>query len=180
MKGWFVSGRGVVQGSFGSSTTLHAIDLDNDDLVKQQIYEKLPPLGVSESVLPGEEAKRRRRKGVDVVNKYNKPNARVRLFCFYGVADASTSMRKWVTTAPDWLEIRIVELPGHGYLSEGLPPCAYRCSELCTNHELNNQLSEWIKSMADQLEIFILDKRQSAVPYSLYSFAFRLGHIRSA
>ena len=44
-----------------------------------------------------------------------KPEARVRLFALYGVADESVSLRKWAWAAPAWVEVRVLELPGEGW-----------------------------------------------------------------
>ena len=81
-----------------------------------------------------------------------KRDARVRLFVLYGVADSSISMRKWTTAAPDWLEVRVLELPGHGYLAdEALPPCAKQTETPVDASELNRQRAQWVSALADDV-----------------------------
>jgi hypothetical protein len=71
----------------------------------------LPPLQ-SSSQMPGEE------KGATRGCFVPKPAACVRLFCLYGVADSCMSLKGWVDAAPaGWLEVRLVDLPGHGFRS---------------------------------------------------------------
>lgn len=140
--------------------------------IVQELKDLLPALGISQSFLAGERAEaRKRNQPIENGDKYSKPNARVRLFCFYGAADASISLQKWITSAPDWLEIRVVELPGHGYLTEGLPSCSFQCSDPLTNSELEEQRSEWIRSFADQIEPILLNKNQQAISYAFYGFS---------
>ena len=40
--------------------------------------------------------------------------ARARLLCLYGAADTAAAFADWQARAPPWLEVRAVELPGHG------------------------------------------------------------------
>ena len=145
--------------------------IDND---VQKISAHLPPLGTCTSVLKGEEAEVGRRKGRargTASDKYNKPDARVRFFCFYGVADSAVSMRKWVSTAPPWLETRVVELPGHGYLTDGLPPCSEQVSVPLTVCNIEDQRREIVKSLADQVELLLINESGQHVPYSFYGFS---------
>jgi alpha-beta hydrolase superfamily lysophospholipase len=98
-----------------------------------------------------------------------KPEARVRLFTLYGVAGASTSMRKWASSAPPWLEVRLLELPGHGYLAdEPLPPCAARRTVPVAGAELQEQRAQWVRALADQLQLLV----QGPTPYALCGFSF--------
>jgi surfactin synthase thioesterase subunit len=74
----------------------------------------LPKLG-STSPLPGE--------ACDAV----RPDARIRLICFYGASDSAAAFDKWARDAPRWLEVRAVELPGHGARrAEGVWPLGLR------------------------------------------------------
>ena len=70
-------------------------------------------------MLPGEAVASQRGR------ELRKAGARVRLFVLYGVADSSSAMTAWRTNAPDWLEVRFLELPGHGQrVKEPLPSYA--------------------------------------------------------
>ena len=56
-----------------------------------------------------------------------KPGARVRLICFYGASDSAAGLSEWQRRAPSWLEVRAVELPGHGArAAEGVWPLGRR------------------------------------------------------
>lgn len=44
-----------------------------------------------------------------------KPKAKMRLFASYGMGGFSLSLHDWFQKAPDWLEVRPLELPGHGW-----------------------------------------------------------------
>lgn len=73
-----------------------------------------PQIGSSEP-LPGESKLRARRTN-------ERPQAQVRLFTLYGMGGHVMSLRNWWAYAPDWVEVRPIELPGHGYRSEELLP----------------------------------------------------------
>jgi len=148
-----------------------AIDRDWDRISDQL----LPPLGTCPSALQGEDAEVGRRAGrsnVTASDKYSKPDARVRLFCFYGVADSAVSMRKWVSSAPHWLEVRVVELPGHGYLTDGLPSCSKQVADPLSISDIKEQRYEFVKSLADQLGPLLVNESGEYVPYSFYGFSF--------
>ena len=141
----------------------------------RSISEQLPPLGTCPSALKGEEAEVGRRAGrsnVTASDKYCKPDARARLFCFYGVADSAVSLRKWVSSAPHWLEARVVELPGHGYLTDGLPSCSKQVSEPRSISDIEEQRHELVKLLADQVEPLLVNESGEHVPYSFYGFSF--------
>lgn len=151
-----------------------AIDSGWDTRISDQLPH-LPPLGTCPSALKGEEAEVGRRAGrsnVTAGDKYSKPDARVRLFCFYGVADSAVSLRKWVSSAPHWLEARVVELPGHGYLTDGLPSCSKQVSEPRSISDIEEQRHGLVKSLADQVEPLLVNKSGEHVPYSFYGFSF--------
>ena len=48
-----------------------------------------------------------------------KPTASLRLFCLGGISETSASFQEFLLHAPKWLEVRPLELPGHGF-REGL------------------------------------------------------------
>lgn len=48
------------------------------------------------------------------VRKNDRPNARVRLFCFTYAASSAQVFHRWNDFAPEWIEISGCELPGHG------------------------------------------------------------------
>ena len=74
-----------------------------------------PSLG-SSIALPGEGAAR------PATRPRLKPDAKLRLFAFYGMGGFSLSLSSWWQNAPAWLEVRPIELPGHGWReAEPLP-----------------------------------------------------------
>jgi surfactin synthase thioesterase subunit len=48
------------------------------------------------------------------VRKTDRPQARVRLFCFTFAASSAQIFHGWNDHAPDWIEVSGCELPGHG------------------------------------------------------------------
>lgn len=138
----------------------------NDDAFVAERLAVLPPLGNSGPLLAGEaSALASRRKQVR-----RKPDARVRLFALYGVADSSTSLRKWVSTSPMWLETRLLEVPGHGYRSEeALPPCAARRNDPVTADALARQRAVWVSGLADEMVPIL---RASPGSYAILGFSF--------
>jgi medium-chain acyl-[acyl-carrier-protein] hydrolase len=48
------------------------------------------------------------------LRKTDRPNARMRLFCFAYAATSAWIFRNWNDYAPEWLEVSGCELPGHG------------------------------------------------------------------
>lgn len=46
--------------------------------------------------------------------KGNRPNARMRLFCFTYAATSARMFRSWNDHVPEWLEVSGCDLPGHG------------------------------------------------------------------
>jgi medium-chain acyl-[acyl-carrier-protein] hydrolase len=48
------------------------------------------------------------------VRKNDRPNARVRLFCFTYAASSAQIFYRWNDYAPEWVEVSGCELPGHG------------------------------------------------------------------
>lgn len=48
------------------------------------------------------------------LRKTDRPNARMRLFCFTYAAATARIFRSWNDYAPEWLEVSGCELPGHG------------------------------------------------------------------
>lgn len=46
--------------------------------------------------------------------KGNRPNARMRLFCFTYAASSARIFRPWNDYVPEWLEVSGCDLPGHG------------------------------------------------------------------
>lgn len=130
-------------------------------------FEALPPLGDCEVLLSGEAAAVKRGKTAIV----RKPDASVRCFALYGVADSSTSLRKFRSAAPPWLEVRLMELPGHGYLAdEPLPPCALQRTQPVTAADLQHQRAIWVSQMATDISAVVAESPD--VPYALYGFSF--------
>jgi medium-chain acyl-[acyl-carrier-protein] hydrolase len=48
------------------------------------------------------------------IRKTDRPNARMRLFCFTYAASSARIFRSWNDYVPEWLEVSGCELPGHG------------------------------------------------------------------
>ena len=97
-----------------------------------------------------------------------KPDARVRLFILYGVADVSMSTEPWIRSAPDWLECRLIDLPGHGFRSkESLPPCATTNANGLDESKLTNER----QALVDQLTDEIITAAEGK-PFALYGFSF--------
>ncbi len=48
------------------------------------------------------------------IRKTDRPNARMRLFCFTYAASSARIFRRWNDYVPEWLEVSGCELPGHG------------------------------------------------------------------
>ena len=51
-----------------------------------------------------------------------KPEAKMRLITLYGMGSVAVSMGNWWNKAPSWLEVRTIELPGHGWRESELLP----------------------------------------------------------
>ena len=86
---------------------------------------KLPPLGPSPQ-LPGEKLCDATFQGRYAgMNAPHRPEARLRLLVLYGTGGFQMSMSSWFNASPrppDWLEVRLLELPGHGFReAEPLP-----------------------------------------------------------
>ena len=48
----------------------------------------------------------------------------VRLFALYGMGGAAVSLANWWNRRPEWLEVRPLDLPGHGWRSAEPMPFA--------------------------------------------------------
>ena len=119
------------------------------------------PLGALSTMLPGEE------KGASRGCFRRKPEARARMFCLYGVADVAMSLQPWIDNAPDWLEVRLVDLPGHGFRAgEALSPCASGRKPLDID-----ALAEERARLVEQLTDEILAAAEQR-PFALYGFSF--------
>ena len=97
-----------------------------------------------------------------------KPEARVRLFALYGIADSSSKVAKgWLPGAPEWCDVRFLDLVGHGARSkEALP--AYALQEpddqdvlaACASHR-----AAVAEELCDALDPFVDE------PFALYGFS---------
>ena len=124
----------------------------------------LPGLHTSAPSMPGEE------KGAQARSKcfVPRPDARVRLFCLYGVADVAMSLEPWIRSAPAWLEVRLCDLPGHGFRSdEPLPSCALPVEAGLDEEDLAGEREGLVGRLADE----ILAAAGEA-PFALYGFSF--------
>lgn len=153
---------------------------------ENDIYQAFPPIyGPNDDLsnlplLDGEEQLAAKKK--NKLPYTQKPQARVRLFTLYGIADASSSMRSWASQAPDWCEVRPMELPGHGYLADTpLLPCAEQQTfdHLVSRGDLKHQFQIWVKSLADQIMACVVvngskstTSTTTTIPYAIYGFSF--------
>ena len=103
-----------------------------------------------------------------------KPTAVLRVFCLGGISETSLSFQSYVVHAPQWLEVRPIELPGHGYReghgeavmgrgampNGGAPPDAPvdAAAVRAARARLVAQLAEEIEPLLDR-------------PYSLFGFS---------
>lgn len=123
----------------------------------------LPALGMSDG-LPGEGP-------TDTPKGVNRevpcrPLARCRLLMFYGVADAAASLAPWQSEAPEWLEARVVELPGHGFRATE-PVCLGDPLESMDRELIHTELRTLASRLADEISPLI-----SSAPYMLFGFSF--------
>ena len=138
------------------------------------IHTALPALGDDGFRLPGEE-----RLGRDVCT-ITKPQARARLICLNGIADISAKFDPMRTAAPSWLEVRLVDLPGHGCRAkggtstEGLPPCASPQTSGGAAHALPATLAVLVSDLVNDLQPLIKPSVAdvTSAPYALLGFSF--------
>lgn len=125
----------------------------------------LKPLGDS-PLLPGE------------ADGVRRPDARIRLIALYGSGYEASAFDEWQRAAPKWLELRTLELPGHGArAAEGFwslgTPCA--ADGALSNAELSAKLiaerDAFIKARADELLPLITCGAADDAPYALYGFS---------
>ena len=120
----------------------------------------LPALGPSTFSMPYEEYPKAHR------CVRHKPRARARLLALYGVGDTALSMYNWIEAAPAWLEVRLVELPGHGFRKdEPLPACSQQRTTPCSAAELAEQRSQLCEQLIEEL-LPLLD-----APYAMLGFS---------
>lgn len=160
-----------------------------------------PLRGASQALLPGEQiafskpTRNAQRPPADV----RRPNARVRLFAVSGIADFGARLQGLVDSAPQWLEVRLMDLPGHGQranniTTDGLPPCAFRQSEDAQRPNAGGesakayvlqQLTDLVEQLVDEMWPLLLNGEASRldttaggggssgfVPYALLGFSF--------
>lgn len=140
-----------------------------DGRLGKLLSDHLPPLGSAECgpplCTPGAPADPRTISSGCFVSR---PNARVRLFVLYGVADVTMSMQKWLINAPEWLEVRLVEYPGHGFRStEPLPACAANNQSGLDEASLALQRQQLIDKLSAEIQ-----SAAGSRPYALYGFSF--------
>ena len=124
---------------------------------------KLPPLQTVHPSMPGEDKGAKRRCFVP------RPEAHVRLFLLYGIADVAMSLEPWIRAAAnlDWLEIRLVDLPGHGFRThEELPACSRGGAAALDEAAIHAQRAELIATLTDEIA-----KAAGDAPYALYGFS---------
>lgn len=113
------------------------------------------------ALLPGEAERSKKDDHSDIL----KPSAHCRLILFYGVGDISIKFSKWIKRAPEWLEVRVVELPGHGYRAEEVIPPAGEQREALSANAIQQDLVRLGSQLCDELTP-LLD-----VPYHILGFS---------
>ena len=134
----------------------------------------LPPLGECAASLPGEE-KYYEGPASHLKVPRPKPNARVRLFVVSGLADQALKLVGLSHNAPEWLEVRLLDLPGHGSRQvgqtiDGLPPCASQSTPETHAMPIEDQLQCLCDQLANEMLPLITGDR--AIPYALLGFSF--------
>lgn len=111
--------------------------------------EVLAPLGES-GPLPGEAA--------DAAATY-RPTGRIRLIVLYGSGHKASDLDEWRARAPKWLELRVLELPGHGSrIDQGLWSIGNPCPDDSTLNEeelyakIRAERDAFIETLADELQ----------------------------
>ena len=101
-----------------------------------------------------------------------KPEARMRLIVLYGTGHKASDLAAWQAASPPWLEIRVLELPGHGTrAAEGvwsvgtlrMDEAALSDEEICSSVE--SERTRLVDALADSVRP-LLDS-----PYCLYGFS---------
>ncbi|KAL3909576.1 MAG: hypothetical protein SGPRY_009373 [Prymnesium sp.] len=142
-----------------------------------QALAHLPTLGESPP-LPGESSAK------PLLRPPLKQEARMRLFALYGLGSFAISLGAWWTHAPEWLEVRPIELPGHGWReSEPLPlsspPPSSISSDVTSKKEYEAEVAsvaarrKAICAQRDELVAQLCDAIAPFVnmPYALYGFS---------
>lgn len=142
--------------------------MPSDDALRGGAYERdwahwmspLEPLGRGGPLLCGEALDQRKRCYAP------KPAARMRLFVLYGVADVCMTSQPWMLKAPDWLEVRLLELPGHGFRQdEPLPACS--AAGPLDEAALIEQRAALASQLADEVT-----RAAGDAPFALYGFSY--------
>ena len=106
-----------------------------------------------------------------------RPAAKVRLLTFYGSADTAAAFKDWATGAPPWLEVRAIELPGHGTRkAEGVWPLGRRKSppdaDLATlAAAVADERARCVVALADQLAPLLTASSGGPPLVALYGFS---------
>lgn len=139
-----------------------ALPSEDDLLCRQISTSPLDPLGAAAAatLMPGESSAR---------SLYApRPEARVRLFCLYGVADVSISCSHWIEAAPPWLEVRLVDYPGHGLRAkEPLPACSIGQQLQLDEAALHEQRAALVQLLTEEI-LAAADGK----PFALFGFSF--------
>lgn len=123
------------------------------------LHASLPPLGASPR-LPGENATS------SSTFSATKPDARVRMLTFYGVADTVASFQKsW--DALGWLEVRPIELPGHGTRASEPIRCTSARNQPFERGAVLEGLEALASQLADECGALVED-----VPCIFFGFSF--------
>ena len=145
-------------------SAVDARDIFDDGRLLRLLSERLPPLGTG-TPMPGETKGAARRCFVP------RPEARVRLFMLYGVADVSMSLEPWIRAAVercDWLEVRLIDLPGHGFRSqESLAECSRGSAASFDEAALKEQRASLIGQLTSEVQA-----AAGAAPFALFGFSF--------
>jgi surfactin synthase thioesterase subunit len=130
----------------------------------QWLGKLLPGVGISDA-LPGEGPTNNTPSGANREVPC-RPQARCRLLMFYGVADVAASLAPWQHEAPEWLEARVVELPGHGARASE-PVCLGDPLDSVDRERIQSELRALASRLADEISPLT-----SSSPFLLFGFSF--------
>jgi medium-chain acyl-[acyl-carrier-protein] hydrolase len=118
------------------------------------------------------------------VRKEDRPDARVRLYCFTFAASSAQIFHGWNDHVPDWLEVSGIEMPGHGARLAETP--------LDTHQEAAVEIANILEPVIDRpYALFghclgaalayeatrVLDERGRPMPLRLFSSGARAPHL---
>ena len=131
----------------------------DDNMLHTTLESSLPRIGES-PLLPGEPS------------DHARPDARMRLIMLYGSGHKASDLRAWQAACPPWLEMRVVELPGHGTrAAEGLwsigtlQPSQFSAPLESIYEAVARERDELVDAIVTSIRPLL------GVPYAIYGFS---------